>query len=175
MSKARSQNRVLNIMGAENERRIVDDFRKREIISNQCSVLTFNVKTVTVSSRHATYTCDVPRNCLVCTDLISTRRMGGPLSGSFWMESSRCLNCSERRALSRLRSLQGRQIPVYVGHFKPRIAYWYHGELKTYKMILSWSGIRVQNFINQENSSFHDEEDKLVKTLRSYGVQATGI
>lgn len=78
---------------------------------------------------------------------------------------------SENATYSRLRSLQGCQIPVCVGHFKPRVAYWYHGELITYMMILSWSGVRVQNFINQENSSFfQDERDKLVRTLGSHGV-----
>lgn len=78
---------------------------------------------------------------------------------------------AESTTYSRLQPLQGYQIPVCVGHFKPRIAYWYHGELMSRMMILSWSGIRVQNLINQENSSFfHDERDKLVKTLRSYGV-----
>ena len=78
---------------------------------------------------------------------------------------------TETASYSRLRPLQGYQIPVCVGHFKPRIAYWYHGQLMAHMMILSWSGARAQKFINQENSSFfHDERDKLVKMLRSYGA-----
>ena len=78
---------------------------------------------------------------------------------------------TEYATYRRLRSLQGHQIPVCLGYFKPRIAYWYHGKLMTSMMILSWSGVRVQKFINQENSSFfHHERHKLVKTLRSHGI-----
>ncbi|KAJ5737457.1 uncharacterized protein N7483_002582 [Penicillium malachiteum] len=53
-----------------------------------------------------------------------------------------------------LRSLQGQQIPVCLGAFKPRIAYWYHGEIMAHMMILGWSGIRLQHVINDENSTF---------------------
>ena len=70
-----------------------------------------------------------------------------------------------------LRSLQGHQIPVYLGLFQPRVAYWYHGELMAQMMILSWSGTRLQHVINDENSSFfHQERDKALAALRSHGV-----
>ncbi|KAJ5306248.1 hypothetical protein N7508_005263 [Penicillium antarcticum] len=36
-----------------------------------------------------------------------------------------------------LRSLQGHQIPVCLGDFQPRVAYWYHGKLMAQMMILS--------------------------------------
>jgi hypothetical protein len=43
-----------------------------------------------------------------------------------------------------LTSLQGRQIPVCLGAFKPRITYWYHGEKMAHMMmILGWSGMRL--------------------------------
>lgn len=78
---------------------------------------------------------------------------------------------AERAVYSRLHSLQGSQIPVCVGHFEPRIAYWYHGELMTDMMILSWSGIRVQSIINQKNASFFENErSRLANVLRSHGV-----
>lgn len=57
----------------------------------------------------------------------------------------------------RLQSLQGQQIPVCLGVFKPRVTYWYHGELMAQMMILSWSGTRLQRVINDENSSFFEE------------------
>ncbi|KAE8352275.1 metalloprotease m41 ftsh [Aspergillus coremiiformis] len=70
-----------------------------------------------------------------------------------------------------LRPLQGQQIPVCVGAFRPRISYWYHGELMSRMMILSWSGIRAQNVINPENSSFfHSERDRLLAILQTYGI-----
>ena len=70
-----------------------------------------------------------------------------------------------------LKSLQGQQIPVYLGVFKPRVAYWYHGELMVKMMILSWSGTRLQHIINDENSSFFNQErDKALAVLRSHGV-----
>ncbi|KAJ5265170.1 uncharacterized protein N7525_007338 [Penicillium rubens] len=70
-----------------------------------------------------------------------------------------------------LRSLQGHQIPVCLGDFQPRVSYWYHGELMTQMMILSWSGTRLQHVINHENSSFfHEERDKALIVLRSHGV-----
>ena len=71
----------------------------------------------------------------------------------------------------RLQSLQGQQIPVCLGTFTPRVAYWYHGELMTKMMILGWSGTRLQRVINDENSSFfHQERDKALAVLRSHGV-----
>ncbi|EEQ85491.1 uncharacterized protein BDCG_08760 [Blastomyces dermatitidis ER-3] len=70
-----------------------------------------------------------------------------------------------------LRSLQGHQIPVYLGVFQPRVAYWYHGELMSQMMILSWSGTRLQHVINDENSSFfYQERDKALAVLRSHGA-----
>ena len=70
-----------------------------------------------------------------------------------------------------LGSLQGQQIPVCLGVFKPRVAYWYHGELMVQMMILSWSGTRLQHIVNDENSSFfHQERDKALAMLRSHGV-----
>ena len=70
-----------------------------------------------------------------------------------------------------LRSLQGKQIPVCLGTFTPRVSYWYHGELMAQMMILSWSGKRLQHVINDENSRFfHQERDKALTVLRSHGV-----
>jgi hypothetical protein len=70
-----------------------------------------------------------------------------------------------------LRSLQGQHIPVCLGVFKPRIAYWYHGELMAQMMVLSWSGTRLQHVINDRNSSFyHQEREKALAVLRSCGV-----
>jgi hypothetical protein len=41
----------------------------------------------------------------------------------------------------------------------------------TQMMILSWSGTRLQHVINDENSSFFDEErKKALAVLRSHGV-----
>ncbi|KAJ5142475.1 uncharacterized protein N7515_001262 [Penicillium bovifimosum] len=71
----------------------------------------------------------------------------------------------------RLGSLQGQHIPVCLGVFKPRIAYWYHGELMAQMMVLSWSGTRLQHVINDRNSSFfHQEREKALAVLRSRGV-----
>ncbi|KAJ5111727.1 hypothetical protein NUU61_001357 [Penicillium alfredii] len=70
-----------------------------------------------------------------------------------------------------LRSLQGQHIPVCLGAFMPRIAYWYHGELMAQMMVLSWSGTRLQHVINERNSSFfHQEREKALAVLRSRGV-----
>jgi tRNA A-37 threonylcarbamoyl transferase component Bud32 len=70
-----------------------------------------------------------------------------------------------------LRSLQGNQIPVCLGSFQPRVPYWYHGELMAEMMVLSWSGTRLQHIINDENSSFFNQERKKALTvLRSHGV-----
>jgi hypothetical protein len=70
-----------------------------------------------------------------------------------------------------LRSLQGKQIPVCLGTFTPRVSYWYHGELMAQMMILSWSGKRLQHVINDENSRFfHQERHKALTVLRSHGV-----
>lgn len=70
-----------------------------------------------------------------------------------------------------LRSLQGYRIPVCLGHFKPSVAYRYHGELMAYMMILSWSGTRLQQIINDENSDFFcKERDKALKLLQERGV-----
>ncbi|PLB43838.1 hypothetical protein P170DRAFT_459415 [Aspergillus steynii IBT 23096] len=53
----------------------------------------------------------------------------------------------------RLQSLQGYQIPVCLGHFKPN------------------SGIRLQKVISNENSDFfHKERDKCLAVLWSHGV-----
>ncbi|KAJ6117952.1 hypothetical protein N7523_005703 [Penicillium sp. IBT 18751x] len=70
-----------------------------------------------------------------------------------------------------LRNLQGQHIPVCLGDFKPRVAYWYHGELMAQMMILSWSGTRLQHVINDGNSSFfHQKRNKALAVLRSCGV-----
>ncbi|QKX57031.1 uncharacterized protein TRUGW13939_04139 [Talaromyces rugulosus] len=70
-----------------------------------------------------------------------------------------------------LRSLQGKQIPVCLGTFTPRVSYWYHGQLMEHMMILSWSGSRLQHVINDENSSFfHQEREKALAVLRSHGM-----
>ncbi|KAL4941663.1 hypothetical protein BDV06DRAFT_193960 [Aspergillus oleicola] len=71
----------------------------------------------------------------------------------------------------RLQSLQGDQIPICLGDFEPNIKYWYHGEIMTHMMILSWSGTRLQRIINNENSAFfHEERNKCLSILRSHGV-----
>lgn len=87
-------------------------------------------------------------------------------------------DCREARSPSReaenywcLRSLQGQQVPVCLGAFTPRVAYWYHRELMAQVMILIWSGTRLQHVINDENSSFFDEErKKALAVLLSHGV-----
>lgn len=72
---------------------------------------------------------------------------------------------------NRLRNLQGQQIPVCLGAFKPSISYWYHGELMAQIMILGWSGMRLQHVINKENSSFFDQErKKVLAVLQSHGI-----
>jgi hypothetical protein len=69
----------------------------------------------------------------------------------------------------RLANLQGQHIPICLGGFKPRIAYWYHGELMAQMMVLSWSGMRLQLVINDRNSSFfHQEREKALAVLRSH-------
>ena len=86
------------------------------------------------------------------------------------LEKQHCLE-AEVENYCHLRSLQGQQIPVCLGVFKPRVAYWYHGELMLQMMILSWSGTRLQHIVNNENSSFFDQErDKALAVLRSHGV-----
>jgi hypothetical protein len=71
----------------------------------------------------------------------------------------------------RLANLQGQHIPICLGGFKPRIAYWYHGDLMAQMMVLSWSGMRLQHVINDQNSSFfHQEREKALDVLRSRGV-----
>jgi hypothetical protein len=70
-----------------------------------------------------------------------------------------------------LKSLQGKQIPVCLGTFTPRVSYWYHGQLMEHMMILSWSGSRLQHVINDENSSFfHQERETALAVLRSHGM-----
>ncbi|KAJ6041558.1 hypothetical protein N7460_006948 [Penicillium canescens] len=70
-----------------------------------------------------------------------------------------------------LRSLQGHQIPVCLGAFTPRVAYWYHGKLMAQMMILSWSGSRLQHIINDKNFGFfYQERDKALTVLQSHGV-----
>lgn len=67
--------------------------------------------------------------------------------------------------------LQGYQIPVCLGDFEPRVTYWYHGQLMAHMMILSWSGIRLQQVINDENSGFFcKEREKALAILRSHGA-----
>ncbi|KAE8154242.1 hypothetical protein BDV25DRAFT_148143 [Aspergillus avenaceus] len=70
-----------------------------------------------------------------------------------------------------LKSLQGKQIPVCLGTFTPRVSYWYHGELMEHMMILSWSGSRLQYVINNKNLGFFQRErEKALTVLRSHGV-----
>lgn len=70
-----------------------------------------------------------------------------------------------------LRNLQGQQIPVYLGVFKPHIAYWYHSKLMIQMMILSWSRMWFQNVIDNENSSFFNRgRNKALAMLGSHGV-----
>ncbi|PYI07075.1 hypothetical protein BO78DRAFT_367384 [Aspergillus sclerotiicarbonarius CBS 121057] len=77
----------------------------------------------------------------------------------------------EAQVYNRLRSLQGYQIPVFVGQFKPRSTYWYHGELMARMMILSWSGLRISTIRDKENTPFFEtEREKLLKVLRSHGM-----
>ena len=72
----------------------------------------------------------------------------------------------------KLRSLQGYQIPVCLGHFEPSIAYWYHGQVMAHMMLLSWSGTRLQRIIKDENLDFfHKEREKALKSLQKYGVE----
>ncbi|OGM39870.1 hypothetical protein ABOM_011823 [Aspergillus bombycis] len=78
---------------------------------------------------------------------------------------------AEMENYKHLRNLQGQQIPVCLGAFKPRIAYWYHGELMAQMMVLSWSGTRLQHIINNSNSSFFGQErKKALAVLRSHGI-----
>ncbi|KAL2846620.1 hypothetical protein BJY01DRAFT_234520 [Aspergillus pseudoustus] len=71
-----------------------------------------------------------------------------------------------------LRTLQGYQIPVCLGHFEPGISYWYHGELMAHMMILSWSGTRLQKIINNDNSDFfHKKRDEALAALQKHGVE----
>ncbi|KAL4888051.1 hypothetical protein BDV59DRAFT_189431 [Aspergillus ambiguus] len=70
-----------------------------------------------------------------------------------------------------LQSLQGYQIPVCLGYFKPKVPYWYHGRLMAHMAILNWSGTRLQKIINDENEKFFSSErDKCLTVLRSHGV-----
>jgi hypothetical protein len=70
-----------------------------------------------------------------------------------------------------LRSLQGKHIPVCVGHFRPDTSYWYHGQRMTLMMVLGWSGIRVQNIVNKENELFlQTKRQSLLQVLQSHGV-----
>ncbi|KAJ5100768.1 hypothetical protein N7456_006820 [Penicillium angulare] len=70
-----------------------------------------------------------------------------------------------------LTSLQGRQVPVCLGAFKPRIAYWYHGETMAHMMILGWSRIRLQHVVNDQNFGFFDRERvEALALLRFHGI-----
>ena len=70
-----------------------------------------------------------------------------------------------------LRRLQGHQIPVCVGNFKPRVSYWYQGEPMAHMMILSWSGTRLQHVINEGNQDFFNtERARVLGVLHSNGV-----
>lgn len=82
-----------------------------------------------------------------------------------------CLLQTEVDNYRHLRSLQGQLIPVCLGAFKPRVTYWYHGQLMTQMMILSWSGTRLQHVNKDENSGFFEKErKKALAVLRSHGV-----
>ena len=86
------------------------------------------------------------------------------------MEKQHCLQ-AEVENYCHLKSLQGQQIPVCLGAFKPCVAYWYHGKLMVQMMILSWSGTWLQHIVNNENSSFFGQEcNKSLAILQSHGV-----
>ncbi|RHZ44725.1 uncharacterized protein CDV56_101514 [Aspergillus thermomutatus] len=70
----------------------------------------------------------------------------------------------------RLRTLQGHHIPVCLGSFVPNIEYWYHGEIMTHMMILSWSGTRLQRINNENSAFFHEERNRCLSILQSHGV-----
>ncbi|KAF9882709.1 hypothetical protein FE257_005504 [Aspergillus nanangensis] len=70
-----------------------------------------------------------------------------------------------------LRSLQGQHIPVCLGTFTPPVPYWYHGKAMAQMMVLSWSGWRLQQIINADNSDFfYNERENALATLRSHGL-----
>lgn len=76
-------------------------------------------------------------------------------------------------AYGSLLQLQGHSIPVHIGSFQPRMPYWYHGERMSYMMILSWSGIRMETLLMQNDANaslFSQERIKLRKILRSHGI-----
>lgn len=73
-------------------------------------------------------------------------------------------------AYNRLRSLQGRYIPVCIGSFSPQIAYHYHGKPMAYMLILSWSGVRAQGALTGKDEFLHQKRDELLSVLRSHGV-----
>ncbi|RAH74742.1 uncharacterized protein BO66DRAFT_433856 [Aspergillus aculeatinus CBS 121060] len=78
---------------------------------------------------------------------------------------------AELENYSHLKSLQGYYIPVCIGMFNPSVAYWYHGQLMVQMMILSWSGMRLQYFINDQNSSFFERErNETLAVLQSHGI-----
>lgn len=54
---------------------------------------------------------------------------------------------TEYQDYRQLRSLQGYQIPICLGHFEPSMRYWYHGELMAHMMILGWSGALLRHII----------------------------
>ncbi|KAL2793211.1 hypothetical protein BJX66DRAFT_326258 [Aspergillus keveii] len=66
----------------------------------------------------------------------------------------------------RLRTLQGHHIPVCLGSFVPNIEYWYHGEIMTHMMILSWSGTRLQRINNENSAFFHEERNRCLSILQ---------
>ncbi|KAI2883675.1 hypothetical protein CBS63078_11354 [Aspergillus niger] len=69
------------------------------------------------------------------------------------------------------KQLHGQYVPVCLGDFQPRVAYWYHGRLMAQMMILSWTGTRLEHAIHDGNSHFfHQERDKALTVLRSRGV-----
>jgi hypothetical protein len=73
----------------------------------------------------------------------------------------------------RLRTLQGHHIPVCLGSFVPNIEYWYHGEIMTHMMILSWSGTRLQRINNENSAFFHEDVEWLKQPKRPRALQPT--
>lgn len=65
---------------------------------------------------------------------------------------------TEAENYRRLRALQGQQIPVYIGDFKPGINYWYHGQRVTHMMVLSWAGHFILRAMNGANAAFCQSE-----------------
>ncbi|KAL2002533.1 hypothetical protein VTN02DRAFT_6556 [Thermoascus thermophilus] len=77
----------------------------------------------------------------------------------------------EVSAYHRLRSLQGRQVPVYIGDFAPQVSYWYHGQRMVHMLILSWAGVRAKKVMTQQDEPlFLQQRDEILSRIRACGV-----